>query len=489
MRCSLKFIVPVVITMLLAIPVRAEFDLVSLGTLGGGFSVASAINNRGEIVGYSRDANGLLHAFVYRNGVMRSLNGNPCTAIAINDAGQIVGSRLTPSTNILTVPPLSPPILPPFTNPIVIWPTNPIVILPTNPIVIRRTNPIVILPTNPIVILNTNPIVVWNTNPIAIPPGDIIVPPLPTGLTLSAATAAQEIAVPVSGQIVGNSLGTNVNTVTNTYYISRPALFRQGALVNLFPGTNSGNAAGINNQGEIVGSVNLNGGPVRAFLYRNGLTTYLGNGFAATAINNRGDVVGFTLPSFPSEGTSPAVSEHPFLYRHGLMRDLGTLGGSSAAATAINDVGEIVGWSSTTSNAETHPFLYSNGTMTDLGTLGGARPYGPAQSSALAINNWGQIVGSSIGTNGTRAVLYSNGEITDLNDLVTLTYVNGPAGFLVLTTARGINDQGQIVGEGLFWDGAQTTTQAFLMNSRSTHRHGANAAMFDTAMFERPGAH
>ena len=476
MRCSFKFVVPVITTMLLVIPVRAEFDLVSLGTLGGGFSVASAINNRGEIVGYSRDATGLLHAFSYRNGVMRSLNNKPCSATAINDAGQIVGSGLTPSTNFLTLPPLSPPILPPFTNPIVIWPTNPIVILPTNPIVIRHTNPIVILPTNPIVILNTNPIV--------IPPGDIIVPPLPTGVTLSADTAAQEIAVSISSQIVGDSLATNVNTVTNTYYISRPALFRLGALVNLFPGTNSGYAAGINNRGEIVGSVNVNGGAAHAFVYRNGLTTDLGNGVAAMGINNRGDVVGLSISSPPSAGAFPPASEHAFLYRHGLMRDLGTLGGSSAAATAINDVGEIVGWSATSSNAETHAFLYGNGKMTDLGTLGGAPPYGPAQSSALAINNWGTIVGSSIGTNGTHAVLYSNGGITDLNDLVTLTYVNGPAGFLVLTTARGINDQGQIVGEGLFWDGAQVTTRAFLMESRPGHTHGT--AM---AMFERPGAH
>jgi len=317
-----------------------------------------------------------------------------------------------------------------------------------------------------------------------IPPGDIIVPPLPTGVTLSADTAAQEIAVSISSQIVGDSLATNVNTVTNTYYISRPALFRLGALVNLFPGTNSGYAAGINNRGEIVGSVNVNGGAAHAFVYRNGLTTDLGNGVAAMGINNRGDVVGLSISSPPSAGAFPPASEHAFLYRHGLMRDLGTLGGSSAAATAINDVGEIVGWSATSSNAETHAFLYGNGKMTDLGTLGGAPPYGPAQSSALAINNWGTIVGSSIGTNGTHAVLYSNGGITDLNDLVTLTYVNGPAGFLVLTTARGINDQGQIVGEGLFWDGAQVTTRAFLMESRPGHTHGTTMAMF-----ERPGAH
>ena len=49
---------------------------------------------------------------------------------------------------------------------------------------------------------------------------------------------------------------------------------------------------------------------------------------------------------------------------------MGTLGGTSGLATAINDLGEIIGWSATTSNAETHAFLYRNGTMTDLGTFG-----------------------------------------------------------------------------------------------------------------------
>jgi len=460
--------------MLLAIPVKAGFKLTNLGTLGGDTSSALAINNPGEIVGYSASSNGMLHAFSYRNGVLRSLNSNPCMAAAINDAGQIVGSSLTPFTNIMVVSPFPP--LPPFTNPIVILPTN-IIVFPFPPLtnIIGRplrpfTNPIVILPTNIIV----NPF----TNPIVILPTNVIAPPLTNNLTLFTDAAAQEIAITVSGQTVGSSLTTNGYMMTNIFYTPRPALFRQGLLVNLFQGTNSGNAAGINDRGEIVGSVSVNGAPGHAFVYRNGLITDLGNGFAATGINNRGDVVGeISIPQ--NEGVFPQMLLHPFLYRHGLMHDLGTLGGSSGVATAINDLGEIVGWSTTTSNAETHAFLYSSGKMTDLGTLGGVPPYGygygpPPYTSALAINNWGQIVGSSTTTNGMHAFLYSNGTMTDLNDLATLTYINGPAGFLVLASARGINDQGQIVGEGLFWDGAQASTRAFLMEWRPEHRLGAD---------------
>jgi probable HAF family extracellular repeat protein len=455
-RCF-NLIVPAVILMLLAIPVKAGFKLTNLGTLGGNTSSALAINNSGEIVGYSTSSNGVPHAFCYRDGLLRSLNSNPCIASAINDAGQIVGSSLTPATNIMIVP---PPILPPFTNPVAVWPTN-IIVLPFPPF--------------------TNITVLPFTNPIVIRPTNIIVFPLSNNLTLFADTATEEIAITVSGQTVGRGSPANGYMMTNVLYSPRPAMFRKGSLVNLFQGTNSGGAAGINDRGEIVGSVSINGGPGHAFVYRNGLTTDLGayGGFGALGINNRGDVVGeISIPQ--NSATFPQIPFHPFLYRHGLMHDLGTLGGSSGGATAINDPGEIVGWSATTSNAETHAFLYSGGKMTDLGTLGGVPPYGygygygaQPYSSALAVNNWGQIVGNSTTTNGVHAFLYSNGTMTDLNDLATLTYVNGPAGFLVLTSAHGINDRGQIVGEGLFWDGAQTTTRAFLMEWRPEHRSGA----------------
>ncbi len=66
--------------------------------------------------------------------------------------------------------------------------------------------------------------------------------------------------------------------------------------------------------------------------------------------------------------------------------DLGTLGGNCSYANGINDKGQVVG-KSYTSSGKSHAFLYTNGSMTDLGTLGGKSSY------ANGINNKGQVVG------------------------------------------------------------------------------------------------
>jgi probable HAF family extracellular repeat protein len=86
-------------------------------------------------------------------------------------------------------------------------------------------------------------------------------------------------------------------------------------------------------------------------------------------------------------------------------------------------------------------------------------------SSASAINNLGQIVGIATATNGViHAFLYQDGTMIDLNKLARLTHVNGPSGFLALVTATGINDWGQIVGSGTFWDGRHEANRAFLLD-------------------------
>jgi probable HAF family extracellular repeat protein len=61
---------------------------------------------------------------------------------------------------------------------------------------------------------------------------------------------------------------------------------------------------------------------------------------------------------------------HAFLFRSGPLQDLGTLGGKTSLATAVNGGGQVIGQAETTDGA-LHACLWSAGHPQDLGTLGG----------------------------------------------------------------------------------------------------------------------
>ena len=131
------------------------------------------------------------------------------------------------------------------------------------------------------------------------------------------------------------------------------------------------------------------------------------------------------------------------------ITDLGTLGGNYSAATGMNNMGQVVGDSYTSSGAE-HAFQYSNGQMTDLGTL--QAPY-TGGSQATGINDAGQVIGGSIDTaTGTaQGFIYSNGFMTDLS---------GATGAIIIPSV--INNSGTIGG----WVPLQGAgTDSFVYNS------------------------
>lgn len=190
-------------------------------------------------------------------------------------------------------------------------------------------------------------------------------------------------------------------------------------------GENHSAAFAVNNLGQIVGISNTADGD-RAFLWQNGVMTNLGVlnpsdvYSVAQDINDNGYIVGESYGS-------------AFLYYAGTMNNLGTLGGSYAAAGGINNLGQVVGISSD-ANGVTNAFLWSNGTMIDIDPIVGG------YSRAGEINDLGQITGFfAVPSGPDRGFIWQNGdeELTDLGALF------GEPGY---TTAFDINNNGQIVG-------------------------------------------
>lgn len=175
--------------------------------------------------------------------------------------------------------------------------------------------------------------------------------------------------------------------------------------------------------------------------------TQLGSSYAYSSdtqsINSRGQVI-FNDPLTPGGPT------RAYFHDGSTARDLGTLGGASTYAVAVNDAGQVVGEASTGQTAMpaqtlvTHAFLWSAaGGLVDLGSLGDT-------ARATAINASGQVIGTSRTSAGQiHAFFWSS--TTGMTDVT-------PPGSSSAGVA-GLNAQGQVVGWHVLGDGSQ---RAFL---------------------------
>jgi probable HAF family extracellular repeat protein len=159
----------------------------------------------------------------------------------------------------------------------------------------------------------------------------------------------------------------------------------------------------------------------------------------ALGINNRGQIVGSSGNCANTVVTAVGLftGAHAVLWEKGSVTELGSLGGTMGKAGAINDRGEVAGFSSLPGDSAVHSFLWtSDRGMQDLGALGSDFIGDPA-----GINNNTQVVGGSCDLSGTcRAFLWDQKVMADLNSLIP---ADSP---WYLIYALGINDVGEIVG-------------------------------------------
>lgn len=160
---------------------------------------------------------------------------------------------------------------------------------------------------------------------------------------------------------------------------------------------------------------------------------------AATAINDLGQVVGISGACGIAVGGVSAA--HSVLWQEGVPTEIPNLGGHTwNTPTAINNQGTVVGFSLPAGQDGTRnfeAFLWTRaGGLVRLGKLPG-----DIRAEALGVNEKNQVVGLSRGGPRLfRAFLWQDGAMTDLN---CLTVPGGP--FLLF--ANDINDSGEISGE------------------------------------------
>jgi len=232
-------------------------------------------------------------------------------------------------------------------------------------------------------------------------------------------------------------------------------------------------AFGLNNRGQATGFALAPIGGIdearHAFLWQRGVLTDLGTlgGVESSAGGIykggvRTTITGWAQTSDPDplgELFCSSVSQQcrAFIWQHGVMTALPTLGGNNAMAGDSNARGQVVGRAETDHRDPTcvppqvlqySPVIWEDGEAHQLPTIPG-----DPDGWALSINERGQVVGVSTDCNFSafHAVLWQEGAVIDLGNL------GGSTGNI----ARSINNHGQIVGQSSVSDDTGVT-HAFL---------------------------
>lgn len=206
-------------------------------------------------------------------------------------------------------------------------------------------------------------------------------------------------------------------------------LLRRGEVTRIdgLPGQVDMGLADINDRGQIAATSFFEDGSSQAFVWEDGnvmpLPPVAGDSSASVVtLNERGDVL----------GTSGGPTGHVVIWEDAQAIDLNIPG---ATPRDINDREQVVG------TLQRRGFLWERGAVTQLPVLAGA-----VITQAASINNAGEIVGTSSLETASRATLWEDEQVFDLNSLIRSNDPLRP--FVSLEGASLINDRGAIVATG-----------------------------------------
>src|SRR5216117_3550031 len=360
---------------------KPQYQVSTLPSLGGTSSGRNSINDQSWVAGYSRQLNRDRHAILWRNSVLTDLLtlGGPNSSVTWNvknTAGIIVGISQTATTPE-----------PNGEN----WSSAAFYSTPNN-----------------VGYINLG--FVWQNNQMR------GLPPFPGGNN-GFATGANNL-----GQVVGWAENGfhDPNCCCTQVLQFRPAVWTLGPPdqiqdLPLIPGDSSGAATAINDNGQIVGISGICDQAVgrytaaHAVLWENGTVTDIYPDAPApwwntpTAINQRGDIVGFA--------GDPAFVEgdvlHAFIWTsEDGIRQLKPLPNRTpkhvdSEAYGINEARQVVGVSCDADQVDCRAVIWDHGNIpTDLNDLKGS--YSARLESAKDINDNGEITGRAIDANGVR---------------------------------------------------------------------------------------
>jgi probable HAF family extracellular repeat protein len=275
-----------------------------------------------------------------------------------------------------------------------------------------------------------------------------------------------------NGLIAGESENGQLDPLFPGFPVSHAVLWENGVVTDL--GTMEGGyesvASAVNSHGQVAGAADNNvldanalimdnfgwTTQTRAYLWQNGvmqdLGTLGGTDAAALFVNENGQVAGVSYTNsnaseYCANNLGFPLTTGTFIWENGEIENVGSFGGTCTFAQDLNNRGQVVGASTLTGDEAQHPFLWDQGKLIDLKTFGGS------VGTAIAINDEGLIAGwaSERGDQANHTFLWSNGKKIDLGT------IEGD----LCSYPSGINSSGQIVGASA-GTCPYTSTRAFL---------------------------